>query len=285
MENYEKLLILLEMKEINISPFVKMKKNELLLSGCKGINKDITYYDLINNYVKYLSKNNAWDNPFFSNLGPKKHPSKIDDIIIHNYKNNTYQKISDILFSDDLIDSQKQDIIYRGFQQLCNEYKNTLNSIVSNDLSVINSYFKTKEMSKINPNWYKKRNLMLWFCSILLMVFNYFFIRDSNIVENKIYYYLYNVIFNLLVFIPFIKIGIFYYLNTKLNYSQKKLNYLKIEYDIVKDLNDKYIDKLEKDLYFYYSNTSKSISITYLAKTNNKLKKVNKEVKKIMNNK
>lgn len=287
MENYEKLLILLEMSNVNISPFIKIKNNNLLLAGSKDIDPDISYSELLKNYNNYINPINGRENPFFTGLGVKKQVTKLEDIVIHNYKNNTYQKISEVLFDEDLIDTQKQDIIYRGFQEICNEYKYTLNSIINNDISIANNYFKFKDIysKKLSPKWVKKRNLLFWFCSILLLAFNYFFVKDSNVVNNILFYRLNAIIFNLLVIIPFLKIVFFYYLKSKTNYSYKKLSYLKYQYDLILDLNDKNIDRLEKDLYYFYSNTSKSMSISYLEKTNRKLKKLSNNTKKIMTNK
>src|SRR5690554_3408990 len=212
MDKFSKLMILLEMKGIDISPILKLEKNELLLLGANDIAEDVKYKDLINNYQNYLNPLNGKDNPFYMGLGVKKQASFLGDIIIHNYKTNTFEKIDDILLNDDFIDTTKHDIIYRGYQQICNEYKDTLNNFINHDIASLSRNFKIREiyLGTVEPKRALKGNFRFWFCSVLLLLFNYFFLQRSFFIENKFYYLLNNFVFNMFLLFPFVKI-IYYY--------------------------------------------------------------------------
>lgn len=286
MDKFSKLMILLEMKGIDISPILKLEKNELLLLGANDIAEDVKYKDLINNYQNYLNPLNGKDNPFYMGLGVKKQASFLGDIIIHNYKTNTFEKIDDILLNDDFIDTTKHDIIYRGYQQICNEYKDTLNNFINHDIASLSRNFKIREiyLGTVEPKRALKGNFRFWFCSVLLLLFNYFFLQRSFFIENKFYYLLNNFVFNMFLLFPFVKIIYYYVLHYQSSYYQRKVSYINEKYELLKDFHDKQIDRLEKDLFYYYGNNQKNIAINYLAKTNIKLKKIHKMIRKTITN-
>ena len=284
MENFAKIMILLELKGYDISPFIKLKQNELNVSGAKAFASDVTFRDLVKNENLLINPVNGYDNPFFSGLGVKKQATEIGNINIHNYKTNQNQSINSILMDEDLLDSQKQDIIYRGYQQLSNEYKAVLNDIAERDIAILKGFIKYQKphSAYLSPKLLKKYNIRFWIGALLLIIFHWFLIKPSYENFPLFYRYLFNIVLDTLLFLPFIKIFSLIYLTSLLNTGQRKITNLKQAYDEIISINDHNIDKLEKDLYYYYSNLTKSRKIKYLEKTNLKLRKLRTKINKSM---
>ncbi len=267
MRDYEKLIILFETQGVDVTNFIQLKKNELLLLGSKEI-EDESFLEIVNKQHKLVNPIVGYTNPFFMGLGSKKYSLNLEETQIYNYKDKAIQSIYDILQNEDIIDTQKQDIVYRGFQQLSNEYKTVLENTAKSDLKLINSHARLTEAKerKINNKWIKKYIKWFWLLGTLLAVFNYYFI--GNTVVDKQYTIAYNVVFNTLIIFPFIKITYFYYLKRASEREQKEIKVIKKRYENLIQINDENIERFEKDLYMYYSAPEKKFSISYLKKTN-----------------
>lgn len=282
MRDYEKLIVLLETQNIDVSNFKKLKKNELLLLGSKEITEETSFLSLVNEQHKLVNPLVGYSNPFFMNLGSKKYSASLEETQIYHYKDKSIQSIYNIMQNDELIDTQKHDVVYRGFQQLCNEYKFVLENTARSDLEIINSHIKlteAKEQKFINKS-IKKYNNWCWLLSLLMVLFNYYVISKATV--EGLYVISYNVVFYILIFFPFLKISYFYYLNNESGREQKEIKVIKKHYENLIQINDKHIEQFEKDLYRYYSNPEKNITINYLKKTNQQFKNVRNYMNKFM---
>lgn len=282
MRDYEKLIVLLETQNIDVSNFKKLKKNELLLLGSKEITEETSFLSLVNEQHKLVNPLVGYSNPFFMNLGSKKYSASLEETQIYHYKDKSIQSIYNIMQNDELIDTQKHDVVYRGFQQLCNEYKFVLENTARSDLEIINSHIKlteAKEQKFINKS-IKKYNNWFWLLGLLMVLFNYYVISKATV--EGLYVISYNVVFYILIFFPFLKISYFYYLNNESGREQKEIKVIKKHYENLIQINDKHIEQFEKDLYRYYSNPEKNITINYLKKTNQQFKNVRNYMNKFM---
>jgi len=128
-----------------------------------------------------------------------------------------------------------------------------------------------------NSKWLLKYIVPFWLCAAFIVGMNQFFLQASSIRSHSFLTFSLNVLFNVFVFFPFLKIIFYHYLEKVATKEKKSVQHITKRYERLIGYNDSQIERIEKDLFNYMNQPTNDKSIDYLKQTNKRLKKTHLE--------
>ncbi|MDF2699851.1 MAG: hypothetical protein K0Q49_1407 [Haloplasmataceae bacterium] len=279
MRDYEKLVLFLEMQNVDVSPFLKLKKNELAIKGDFQIFKKTSFKEVVSE--KQINSEIYKNNTFFMSLGRTKYSKKLSDMMIINHKNGELVSIKEVYDDESLTEQEKHEVVYKGIERANNEYKRFISYLTINNQTVLKDCNKLIEDNKKDNKrnrLVKKNIIFFYFLAVILITSDILLLQNSYLKENRFFVTMYNSFLILLMVIPLLKKIYLKYFSNRISINNQRIIKFFSKCDVLLNINDKNFSRLEKDLYRFSIDTSKDKSITYLQKSNKVLKNLNRKV-------